>query len=89
MQIKKPVKREPISFDSDLPMFTQDKIDSKMDFLIEERKKDDAAKHGAKKGTGDDVKLLDIALEKGSLNTDEFAEKDKKVRFFRDNFPIE
>jgi len=32
------------------------------------------------------IKLLDIALEKGSLNR-KTAERDKKVKFFRENFP--
>lgn len=32
------------------------------------------------------IKLLDIALEKGSLNK-KTAERDKKVKFFRENFP--
>jgi hypothetical protein len=34
------------------------------------------------------VKLLDIALEKGTLNRKDI-EKEKKVRFFRENFPTD
>ena len=36
----------------------------------------------------DNIKLLDIALEKGSLGSKE-SDKDKKVRFFRENFPVD
>ncbi len=42
----------------------------------------------AKSSSDDNVKLLDIALQKGSLEKEEIEkEKDKKVRFFRENFP--
>ena len=34
------------------------------------------------------IKLLDVALEKGTLNR-KTLEKEKKVRFFRENFPAD
>lgn len=33
------------------------------------------------------IKLLDIALQKGTLNREEIVTEKKRVRFFRDNFP--
>lgn len=74
-------------FDEDaIPMLTQDLIDEKITKLQVEP---GGQTKGDKKETrsSDSVKLLDIALEKGSLPGDK-AEKDKKkIKFFRDNFP--
>lgn len=77
-----------------IPMLTQDMIDSKFDTMKTAAAKDKpAAKEPAKpllsRDDDRDVKLLDIALTKGTLNKEEIEkEKDKKrVRFFRDNFP--
>ncbi len=75
------------AFDEDaIPMLTQDLIDEKITKLQVEP---GGQTKGDKKETrsSDSVKLLDIALEKGSLPGDK-AEKDKKkIKFFRDNFP--
>lgn len=77
-----------------IPMLTQDMIDSRFDTMKSAAAKEKpAAKEPAKpllsRDDDRDVKLLDIALTKGTLNKEEIEkEKDKKrVRFFRDNFP--
>jgi hypothetical protein len=88
--------------DADLMMLTQDLIDQKIDRLKSERPAESKkAKHESlKKGDilspesapeGDEhVKLLDIALEKGSLKKQDIErDREKKVRFFRENFPVE
>ncbi len=105
---KEPVKKgkvrpDPVAAiddDDDIPMLTQDILDSRFSTIKnkgEQRpllipKKDDDDK---------DIKLLDIALEKGTLNQTEInnarqeqTEREEKkgddkrrVRFFRDNFP--
>ncbi len=84
----------------DLPMLTQDQIDARFDKIKakpakpEKKKKTApaASKPASKKGLGDGVKILDIALEKGTLrpaDEDEKPDGEKKVRFFRDNFPVD
>jgi len=87
--------------DAEIPMLTQDMIDSKFSAM----KKSSDAKREVKKDNDrkllipkpsdssenekddKDVKLLDIALEKGTLNQDVIDKEKKRVRFFRDNFP--
>ncbi|HNX57595.1 MAG TPA: hypothetical protein PKK43_00745 [Spirochaetota bacterium] len=81
--------------DEEIPMLTQDMIDSKFGAVkkIESAKKDDTrpllVKHEEEDDDDNDdsVKLLDIALQKGTLNKDEIDKEKKRVRFFRDNFP--
>lgn len=88
------VKRKiTIPDDDDIPMLTQDMVDAKFDTIkIEEKAKSDsidASKKSPEKDTPLDdasIKLLDVALEKGSLNK-KVMDKEKKVRFFRENFP--
>ena len=80
--------------EEDTPMLTQDQIDLKINALESEKnknKQNDARAGSEKKLFNDNsVKILDIALEKGTLvDKDEKKEKDKKVKFFRDNFPVE
>ncbi len=76
-------------------MLTQDLIDAKINTIKADKDKPKPARGqtGAeKKGINDPgVKILDIALEKGTLSDDGEAgkDKDKKVKFFRDNFPVE
>lgn len=60
--------------DDDIPMLTQDQIDAK--FSAEKKSDDD---------TGD--KILDSALENGSVSKN--RDKEKKVKFFRENFPLD
>ncbi len=51
-------------------------------------KSQEAAKEVAVDTDDDSVKLLDLALEQGSLGSKD-TEKEKKVRFFRENFPVD
>ncbi|HQL81606.1 MAG TPA: hypothetical protein PK307_05355 [Spirochaetota bacterium] len=91
---KKTVEEEPVD-DDDIPMLTQDLIDARINTIKAEKEKPKpaAAKPVAEKKAVNDpgVKILDIALEKGTLSddVDEGKDKDKKVKFFRDNFPVE
>lgn len=90
--------------DDDIPMLTQDQIDAKFSTLKAEHRPEPKAelktdnkpaneseeetleKEDALDDTG--IKLLDVALEKGTLNR-KTLEKEKKVRFFRENFPAD
>jgi hypothetical protein len=90
---KKAVEEEALD-DDDIPMLTQDLIDEKISTIKAEKEKPKPAARGVaeKKTTSDPgVKILDIALEKGTLSEEGDAgkDKDKKVKFFRDNFPVE
>ena len=68
--------------EQEFSMLTQDDIDKK----IAKLQQDDEDK--AKKDEDDTaVKLLDIALEKGTINKQEVETQKKKIRFFKDNFP--
>ena len=58
----------------DIPMVTQDLIDAKFTAIQNSKSEEN-------------VKILDVALEKGTLSGKE--EREKKVRFFRENFPID
>jgi len=75
--------------DDDIPMLTQDDIDARFDSM----EKEPVEKKALSKDpdTSDDsVKLLDLALEKGTLDKQDIEqEKEKKIRFFRDNFPVD
>jgi len=81
--------------EEDTPMLTQDQIDLKINAMESEKdkiKQKEYTRAGSEKKLFNDnsVKILDIALEKGTLaDKDEKKEKDKKVKFFRDNFPVE
>jgi hypothetical protein len=98
--VKKPIV---IPDDDDIPMLTQDQIDAKFSSLKAEHKpepkhevktdikaikeeKEDKEDSDSMDDTG--IKLLDVALEKGTLNR-KTLEKEKKVRFFRENFPAD
>lgn len=97
--VRKPII---IPDDDDIPMLTQDQIDAKFSTLKAEHKpepkpeikaepkaaKENKAEPEEKSDSSDDtgIKLLDVALEKGTLNR-KTLEKEKKVRFFRENFP--
>jgi len=99
--VKKPIV---IPDDDDIPMLTQDQIDAKFSSLkaehkpepkpeaktdiraLKEEKADTEEKNDSLDDTG--IKLLDVALEKGTLNR-KTLEKEKKVRFFRENFPAD
>jgi len=87
-------KREIIVPDDedDIPMLTQDEIDAKFENLKGDAKTNAQrdielkAENLAENSDDTHVKLLDIALEKGTLSK-KTIEKEKKVRFFRENFP--
>jgi hypothetical protein len=76
--------------DDTIPLMTQDLIDQKIKNLegtlqkSPDARKDDTA---AKKEGDDHIKLLDIALEKGTISKNDIENEKKKVRFFKDNFP--
>ncbi|MBN2401024.1 MAG: hypothetical protein JXN64_01370 [Spirochaetes bacterium] len=82
----------------DIGILTQDLIDEKFARLKEEkdlndRKKSIAVSMQIEEDDIDDdikdesIKLLDVALESGSLNKSSLEKERKKVRFFKDNFP--
>jgi hypothetical protein len=76
--------------EDEITMLTQSQIDDKIKEIEKEREEAVIAKAEDDESVDDaSVKLLDIALEKGTLNKKEVEkEKDKKkVRFFKDNFP--
>ena len=89
-----PVKRKiTIPDDDEIPMLTQDQIDAKFSTIKNEEKLKseniDVLKTISEEDTPLDdtsIKLLDVALEKGSLNR-KVMDREKKVRFFRENFP--
>lgn len=68
--------------EQEFSMLTQDDIDRK----IAKLQQDDEEK-GRKEDDDTAVKLLDIALEKGTINKQEVETQKKKIRFFKDNFP--
>jgi hypothetical protein len=77
--------------DGDIPMLTQDQIDAKFHAIKNEEKAkavETPVKTSAPETPLDDnsIKLLDVALEKGNLSK-KTIEREKKVRFFRENFP--
>ena len=80
--------------DDTIPLMTQDLIDQKIKNLegtlqkSQDAKKDDGRGDAAAKKDGDEhIKLLDIALEKGTISKNDIENEKKKVRFFKDNFP--
>ncbi len=71
-------------------LLTQDQIDMKIRNMEEKSRvmKDGAKPAEDRDDEGDEhIKLLDIALEKGSLSKSDIETEKKKVRFFKDNFP--
>ncbi len=80
----------------DIGILTQDLIDEKFARLKEEKDQDDRkfmSKIHDKDNTtledlkDDSIKLLDVALENGTLNKTSIEKEKKKVKFFKDNFP--
>jgi len=92
---KKPRKKEkpPVDEEEDMEeisMLTQSLIDEKIEKLQSERAGEAAPTPIAAESPRTDdesVKLLDIALEKGTLGGQTADKEKKKVRFFRNNFP--
>jgi len=90
---RKKTVSEDMDDDFDIPMMlTQDQIDAKIssfrkDNPVKEQKPstDDS---DSKLNNSDGIKLLDIALEKGTLDKKDIEKpRDRKIRFFRDNIP--
>ena len=88
-----PVKRE-IIIPDEIPMLTQEQIDKRFQAIENEEKPKFAEgakdpKHADELDTPLDdtsIKLLDVALEKGTINK-KLLDKEKKIKFFRENFP--
>lgn len=88
-----PKRKITIPDDDDIPMLTQDQIDAKFHSMKNEEKQK-APEQEMPNTLPDEetplddtsIKLLDVALEKGSLNK-KVMDREKKVRFFRENFP--
>jgi hypothetical protein len=95
---KEPKKKKVVEEDfleDEMRMLTQDQIDAKINLIESEKNKNKQAisprgESDQKVFNDSSIKILDIALEKGTLaDKDELKDKDKKVKFFRDNFPVE
>ena len=87
-------ERPVVDDDDELPLITQDIIDARINAIEVEMKQDrDDTAPGKKTDeninySDPNVKILDIALERGTLSK-KTDDKEKKVRFFRENFPSE
>jgi len=94
-----PIAKKKITLpdDDEIPMLTQDLIDQKFQTIeaIANEEKLNIEKKAELKGSFDEsdtplddtsIKLLDVALEKGTINRKAF-DKEKKIKFFRENFP--
>ena len=90
--VSKPKQETPTALPTDvddIPMLTQDMVDNKFNSLkktIDDNK--DENSENTSSLNKDNVKILDIALEKNNMAKKE-ATPEKKVKFFRDNFPID
>jgi hypothetical protein len=71
--------------EDDISILTQDMIDARINDIRASEPKKEAAPASQQYREDESVKLLDIALEKGTLNRKDI-EKEKKVRFVRENF---
>ncbi|MCU0821843.1 MAG: hypothetical protein MUC95_05135 [Spirochaetes bacterium] len=89
-----PQKKKEIDDDFDIPIMTQDIIDEKIGGIQSKQTKtsifdkdDDADDELDDYVSDESIKLLDVALERGTLNKTELDKEKKKVKFFKDNFP--
>ena len=86
-------KKEEVLEDEELPMFLQDDIDQKIEKIKTVKESTENSTKNNKNDTDndftddEDVKILDVALEKGTLNKSDIEKEKKRVRFFKDNFP--
>jgi hypothetical protein len=78
----------------DIGILTQDLIDEKFARLKEEKEQSDRKIMSKLSDDDEDeditdesIKLLDVALENGTLNKSSLDKEKKKVKFFKDNFP--
>ena len=79
--------------DDEMSMLTQDLIDakfSKAKVKAKSKVKDEKSKKPKPEDYSKDksIKLIDIALEKGTLSK-RVSGEEKKIRFFRENFPVD
>lgn len=76
--------------DDDFSMMTQEMIDARINEMKESAPVDESPRDVKPEdySSDDSIKILDIALEKGTINKKDI-EKEKKVRFFRENFPTD
>jgi len=80
--------------DDEIPMLTQDQIDQRFQSIEHEdklnfEKETEVSKPFNEPDTPLDdtsIKLLDVALEKGTIDR-KLIDKEKKIKFFRENFP--
>jgi hypothetical protein len=92
--VQAPKRKITLPDDDEIPMLTQDQIDQRFeaidneDKLKFEKETEDSKPLNETDTPLDDtsIKLLDVALEKGTLNK-KLLDKEKKIRFFRENFP--
>ncbi len=87
-----PSKKKEIDDDFDIPIMTQDIIDEKIGGIQAKHSKATIFDKDDDDELGDyvddeSIKLLDVALERGTLNKTEIDKEKKKVKFFKDNFP--
>lgn len=74
--------------DSDeIDIITQDDIDAKFAAMQKSGKSESPAEIISDDENDDGVKLLDLALEKGTLNKKDIDSEKRKVKFFRESFP--
>jgi len=78
-------KRNLILDGDEIPMLTQDQIDQRFQ-TIENKEKPKSSGELDTPLDDTSIKLLDVALEKGTIDK-KLLDKEKKVRFFRENFP--
>lgn len=94
----KPAKINEDFDDLPIQMLTQDAIDSKFDTIKNERANEISRKtpsylikededEDTDEISDENVKLLDIALNKGTIKKEDVVKEKKRVKFFRDNFP--
>ena len=78
------------NLEQEIGILTQDMVDSKFNKIQSETQKESNNIEKEKNTDSidnDSMKLLDVALEKGTLSNDGPDSDKKKVRFFKDNFP--
>ena len=74
--------------DIDIPIVTQDSIDEKFERIQASRMEGALMEEDINDAVSDEsVKLLDVALEKGTIDSGDVEREKKKVKFFKDNFP--
>lgn len=96
-KIKKPKVKKTATLEEeqdDITILTQSIIDEKIKKIEEAKEAETKIEKDIRKinseedlTSDENIKLLDVALEKGTLNKTEIDKEKRKVRFFKDNFP--